>query len=67
MYDPRIIVVGNKNEDGTPHYASSYGSSVKYWENGVNVVAFGIKLTGSSQATAIETGKIVKLLNEKKL
>lgn len=59
MYDSRIIVVGNINKDGVRLESSNYGSVVKRWEVGENVNAYGIILTGTSQATARATGKIV--------
>lgn len=62
MYDDRIIVVGNKERNGRHHWSSNYGESVKYWEVGTDTEAFGIKATGTSQATAIKTAKIVKKL-----
>lgn len=58
-YDERIIVVGNHTADGVRSYSSNYGSVVKRWEVGENVKAYGIILTGTSQATATATGKIV--------
>ena len=60
MYDKRIIVVGNKEKNGERYFNSNYGKPVKNWEVGVGVEAFGITGSGSSQATAIRTGKIVK-------
>jgi len=63
MYDKRIYVVGNLDKDG---YASTsnYGKLVTDWENGTNVEAFGITLSGTSQATAVKTGKILKILRK---
>lgn len=40
--------------------SSNYGTGVNRWEIGENVSGFGIKLTGTSQATAVATGKILK-------
>ena len=59
MYDKRIIVVGNRTADGVRSVLSNYGSPVNRWEVGENVKAYGITLTGTSQATAAATGKIV--------
>jgi subtilisin family serine protease len=64
-YDKRIYIVGNLVEDGK-HIAksSNYGKSVNSWEIGTNVIskipghAVGT-MTGTSQATAIKTGKLV--------
>ena len=68
-YDKRIIVVGNlcsdgvqyKKKDGTELKrcgSSNYGESVTRWEPGENITAYGITMTGTSQATAAATGKI---------
>jgi subtilisin family serine protease len=70
MYDPRIIVVGNLCENGVEYRkqdgttvqrcpSSNYGSLVSRWEVGENITAYGITMTGTSQATAVATGKIV--------
>lgn len=58
MYDKRIIIVGNKNIYGVKSNSSNYGSVVTRWEVGENVTAYGITMTGTSQATAVATGKI---------
>lgn len=60
---PNIHVVGN-GIDGIPNKYSNYGSRVTYWENGENVVSTGlngkmVRMTGTSQATAIHTGKLI--------
>lgn len=60
MSDPRVISVGNLNADGTRSFTSNYGSQVTKWEVGENQEGFGITLTGTSQATAVLTGKMVK-------
>lgn len=65
LYDPRIIVVGNLERNGIKNDSSNYGKPVKYWEMGTNIKVFGIMFTGTSQATAIMTGKIVKRLKGK--
>lgn len=64
MYDKRIKVVGNLNQDGTRNPFSNYGKVVKYWEVGTDVKAFGTTGSGSSQATATKTGKIVRKLRK---
>lgn len=64
MCDKRIIVVGSANKYGTRSQFSNYGKVVKRWENGEFVQAFGLNFSGTSQATAIETGKIVGQLND---
>lgn len=58
MYDKRIVVVGNSSPTGEKSKSSNYGSVVKRWEIGENVTAYGITMTGTSQATAVATGKI---------
>lgn len=57
--DKRIVVVGalDKYNNRTP--TSNYGDLVDFWELGENVTSLGIKMSGSSQATAIRTGKII--------
>lgn len=67
MYDKRIFIVGNlvskHSQDRAP--SSNYGKSVNTWEVGTNVLSrlpgatFGY-LTGTSQATAVKSGKIVR-------
>jgi subtilisin family serine protease len=65
-YDKRLVVVGNL-QDTSPNRApsSNYGNKVNRWEIGTNVEStlpgkrVG-KLTGTSQATAVASGKIVK-------
>lgn len=59
MYDKRTIIVGNLGRNGVKLNSSNYGTSVNRWEVGENVSAFGVTMTGTSQATAIATGKIV--------
>lgn len=41
---------------------SNWGFRVNYWEYGENVSGHGITMTGTSQATAIHTGKFIKKL-----
>lgn len=60
-YDSRITVVGN-GRLGRRELSSNYGQIVDIWENGVNQEAYGIKMTGTSQATAIHTGKVVSTM-----
>lgn len=43
--------------------ASNYGETMMQWEFGEGQVAFGFMMTGTSQATAITTGKYIKKLN----
>lgn len=48
----------------TRHPASNYGETMIRWEFG-SAWAFGYAMTGTSQATAIATGKTVKQINRK--
>lgn len=59
--DPRVIVVGNGIEK-KPDPESNYGKIIDIWENGNNIKAGGITLSGTSQATAIVTSKISEIL-----
>ncbi len=66
LYDDRIYVVGNLvGPDRKIASTSNYGDAVKYWEIGTNVLSrlpnmsYGY-MTGTSQATAIKTGKLVR-------
>lgn len=65
MEDKRIIVVGNSDKDGVKSKTSNYGNVVKRWEVGENVTAYGITMTGTSQATAVATSKLVSESNNK--
>jgi len=70
-YDKRITVVGNLAEDGSRSPSSNYGEPTNRWEIGTgvraNVPCYNAydkppcsgKLTGTSQATAIATGKLI--------
>ena len=53
-YDSRIIVVGNDAP------SSNYGNVVDFVINGEYQSALGITQSGSSQSTAIFTGKYIK-------
>jgi len=59
-YDNRIIIVGNTAK------SSNYGKPVKLVVNGNNVSAGGYRMSGTSQATAIVTGKLIKVLNKRR-
>lgn len=67
MCDKRVIVVGNLNEDGSRAPSSNYGEPVDVEVVGTNRKSLNIKLTGTSQSTAIVTGKIVKQLYLRKI
>lgn len=66
MYDKRIFIVGNLVDSKTREVAASSnrGRSVNTWELGTNILSrlpgshFGY-MTGTSQATAIKSGKLV--------
>jgi len=58
-YSLPIVVVGNNNFYGKKSKTSNYGNRVNRWEVGENVTAYGLTMTGTSQATAVATGKIV--------
>jgi serine protease len=58
MY-PGVISVGNVQEDGTRESHSNYGKPVSRWEMGTHKRAYGVTQTGTSQAAAVATGKIV--------
>lgn len=58
-YDKRIIVVANLNPDGSRHYLSNYGKQVTHSVIGVNQCIDKLCMTGTSQSTAIVTGRLV--------
>lgn len=58
-YDKRIVVVGNRRRNGKKAFSSNYGSVVDVWELGISQTAYGITMTGASQATAVTTGKLI--------
>lgn len=58
-YDKRITVVGMLMPDGRKAPLSNYGKVVNRWEVGYNVSGYSIVSSGTSQATAVATGKIV--------
>ncbi len=59
--DNRIYVVGSIDSNKKISSFSNYGKNVvKYWEMGRNVKAGGITISGTSQAAAIKTNKLVK-------
>lgn len=67
-YDSRLYVVGNLTKLKTRNHRSNYGSIVKNWEVGTDVISTlpngkNGELTGTSQATAIFTGKMIKRIN----
>jgi len=60
MYDDRITVVGNGLNNVHHSLTSNYGARVNEWRDGENRIGFGITQTGTSQATAIYTGELIK-------
>lgn len=69
MEDDRVISVGNAKEINEnaiiPSGSSNYGNRVKRWEIGESISAFGLTMTGTSQATAVATGKIISTIKRK--
>ena len=67
-----VIAIGNLNKDGkTRNESSNYGSDVKTWEIGTNVLSTlpngkEGKLTGTSMSAAIHAGKLIKELCDNK-
>lgn len=57
--DDRVITVGNHGKFGFKAPSSNFGHLVKRWEVGQDITSYGITMSGTSQATAIATGKIV--------
>jgi subtilisin family serine protease len=56
-YDDRLIVVtGSSNNANT-------GPIVDFFELSVNLTAYGITLSGTSQAAAVRTGKIIRKMS----
>lgn len=61
MYDPRIVVVGNGINSKSRAPSSNWGRVVDVWIDGNDKVGdYGKKMTGTSQSTAIYTGKLVR-------
>lgn len=64
-----VMSVGNLNSDLEIVSSSNYGKVVDTWEIGKNVLSYGtdknyVFMTGTSQAAAIKSGKIVRELVE---
>jgi major intracellular serine protease len=65
MYDDSEYVVGNLGKDRKPASSSNYGKAVNIWEFGQEVISFCkdgnlCYMSGTSQAAAIRTGKIIR-------
>lgn len=56
--DPRILIVGCSNCS-----FSNKGKVISVWEEGFDVLAGGVRMSGTSQATAAATGKFVRFLD----
>jgi Subtilase family len=57
-YDKRIIVVSGTND------TANKGDIVDFTEESIDLTVYGITMTGTSQAAAIRTGKIIKELGK---
>lgn len=57
--DSRVIVVGALDEEGNKAKYGNYGERVDWWEIGSQIAGFGLHMSGTSQATAVVTGKII--------
>jgi subtilisin family serine protease len=66
-YDNRVVVVGNLTKSLTANPSSNYGNRVNAWEIGTDVEAGGTISTGTSQATAVHTGKLVRKMIKGKM
>lgn len=70
MYDDRIVVVGNGISESIRSPTSNYGPIVDQWEVGTEVQSLGfysvIPMTGTSQSTAIFTGKFIRFVLSQK-
>jgi hypothetical protein len=66
MSDKRVIVVGNLQQPNIRAPSSNFGPIVNAWEIGVNSISYSVidgqlsMMSGTSQATAIKTGKIIR-------
>lgn len=56
----KFFVVGSNNVFGQKSFSSNYGKIINAKENGENVAAGGFLKSGTSQSTAIKTGKLCK-------
>ena len=61
--DSRLHVVGNLDHNLVRAPSSNYGDEVNAWEIGVERVSYNKDpMTGSSQSTAVKTGKLIRQL-----
>ncbi len=61
-YNKNIIVVGNLKENGIKEKKSNYGTYVRFWELGTNIVAGGLTRSGTSMSCAVETSLLARLI-----
>lgn len=59
-----LVKIDGTDRPGRAVSSSNYGSKINRWELGVGVEGFGLTMTGTSQAAAIATGKLIKEKNE---
>ena len=59
MTDSRVISVGNIDTKGMIVKSSNFGEKISCYEVGENVKMYDMYMTGTSQSTAIATGKFV--------
>lgn len=62
LRNKKINVIGNLTESGNLANSSNYGNFVQY-EVGTNVMGGGVTMSGTSQATATFTGKLIKKMS----
>jgi hypothetical protein len=58
--DSRVVSVGCSD-----CVQSNTGKVIKIWEHGKAITAGGYTMTGTSQATAVFTGKLVKIMHDR--
>jgi subtilisin family serine protease len=58
-YYDGVVAVGSLDGFRNHSKSSNFGESVEAWEIGENVTAYGISLSGTSQATAVHTGRMI--------
>lgn len=60
-YSKKIITVGNLSGKKR-NKSSNYGKYIRVWEDGTDAYSYGVTMSGTSQATAIHTGKLVRFI-----
>jgi subtilisin family serine protease len=66
MSDERVISVGSLSPKLGISSFSNSGPHVKVWEQGERQEVYGITLSGTSQAAAIHTGKLIRRMHNEK-